>query len=143
MLKKNLVKSLAISKATELYTVTIMRTHILFFFVLFFSCKTKDINTEKIYQKEEWVTAYKKAVAIKCMEKSGINLEKDNSGAILFEVLGSDLNILKEIDSLGNVYANEILKSPSYFEGKPIMTKVLNLYSSKKLDSLARVRYNN
>lgn len=112
-------------------------------FVLLFSCKTKNMNISKPDQKEQWVTAYKKAVIIATMKRAGIDLEKDNSQSILFEVLGTNLKALKEIDSLGSAYAKSILDSPSYFEGKPIITKVLNIYNGKELDFLAITSYDN
>jgi hypothetical protein len=106
------------------------------------SCKTLKSNSEsKLYSKKEWITIYKNRVVLTCLKKTGINLEKDNSGAIQFEIIGSNLKLIHEIDSVGNKYAQEILNSPSYFEGKPIINKILEIYKSKELSALAKNCY--
>ncbi|MGG7035927.1 MAG: hypothetical protein ACI7YS_12145 [Flavobacterium sp.] len=104
------------------------------------ACKSLNSN-EKTYSKKEWTIAYKNFAVIQTLRKTGIDLNKDNSGAIQFEILGANTETLKEIDSLSSIYSQSILSSPSYFEGKPIIIMVLDLYNSKKLNNLACKSY--
>ena len=95
-------------------------------------------NDSNVYSKKEWINAYKKYTIIQTMKKSGIDLNKDNSGAIQFEILGTNTQTIKEIDSLSTKYSQEILSSASYFEGKPIIIMSLDLYTSRRLNQTAK-----
>lgn len=108
----------------------------------FTNCKSLYKN-EKDYSKKEWVNAYKNFTIIQTLKKTGIDLDKDNSGAIQFEILGANSKVLSEIDSLSNNYSKLILSSPSYFEGKPIINKILIIYNSKELNTIACKSYKN
>lgn len=104
------------------------------------SCKSLK-NDLHVYNKKEWVTAYKNYIVVQTLRKTGIDLNKDNSGTIQFEILGASSKTLKEIDSLSNKYSQAILSSSSYFEGKPIVSMILNIYTSKELDIIANNSY--
>lgn len=122
-----------------------MRKTGLIFLMLFListSCKTKNIGTEdSIKKKEQWKTSYKKMFVVLCFKKAGIDLEKDNTGAILLEQMITEKKTMKEIDSLSTVVSVQIKNTPSYFEGKPIISKILDYYTSKELDTFAEKRY--
>lgn len=104
------------------------------------SCKLLNNNIDT-YNKKEWITSYKNYIVVQTLRKTGIDLNKDNSGVIQFEILGTNPKVLKEIDSLSNKYSQLILSSPSYFEGKPIICTALGIYISKELDIIANNSY--
>lgn len=110
---------------------------LIFFLLSLTSCSILN-NDSNIYSKKEWINAYKKYTILQTMKKSGIDLNKDNSGVIQFEILGANTQTVKEIDSLSTKYSQEILSSASYFEGKPIIIMSLDLYTSKRLDQTAK-----
>ena len=108
--------------------------------ILGISCKTSEkISISK--SKKEWINSYKKYIIYQTIKKTGIDLNKDNSGVLQFEYLGADKSVINEIDSLSNNYSQLILSKPSYYEGKPIINSILEVYESKELDKVAKKSY--